>query len=360
MVTIKEIVLKILDKKTIRMPDFRKRLRYVPYQELGDTPNIIVDGAAADSTLLNLSHWPQNTTPVGLKRDTSAEIVFAYLDAPEYHVDVEVVSNNHFDQDGLVGLFALIDPVTAQQHRELLIDTASAGDFGVFERLDAARISFLLYALEDPARGFFKADICELSGAERDAVIYRTLLAELPEILSDLERYRPYWEPDEKHLLASLELLEGNKVTIVEKPELDLAIVQLAESLAADGKPGIPVKMDDLCHPYAIYSATPCNRIVLVCGQAIEFRYRYESWVQMVSRRPLLRASLTGLEEQLNQIEISGGVWRADSVDNITPVLRLDGSRDTSIPAEAFLTRVEEYLLGEPPAWDPYAHYQPN
>jgi hypothetical protein len=33
--------------------------------------------------------------------------------------------------------------VTAQQCRELLIDAASASDFGVFERLDAERISFL-------------------------------------------------------------------------------------------------------------------------------------------------------------------------------------------------------------------------
>lgn len=239
------------------MPDFRQRLRYLPYQELGDTPGIIVDGAAADSTLLTLSHWPQNTTPDELKRDTSAEIVFAYLDAPQYHVDVEVVSNNHFDQDGLVGLFALIDPVTAQQYRELLIDTASAGDFGVFERLDAARISFLLYALEDPASGFLQADVCKLSGAQRDAALYQALLVELPEILLDLERYRPYWEPAEEHLLASLELLDGNKVTIVEKPELDLAIVQLPESLAADGKPHLPLKMDDLCHPMQFIAQQP-------------------------------------------------------------------------------------------------------
>jgi hypothetical protein len=66
-----------------------------------------VDGAAAESTLLTLSHWPRNTAPDELKRDTSAEIVLVYLEAPHYHVDVEVVSNNHFDHDGLVGLFAL-------------------------------------------------------------------------------------------------------------------------------------------------------------------------------------------------------------------------------------------------------------
>src|SRR5438034_5307798 len=115
-------------------------MRFSPYTETVTVPNIIVDGVANKSTLLTLSHWPKSGTPAELKADTSAEIVFKYLDSPQFHVRAEVVSNNHFDEDGLVGVFTMVDPDTAARHRDLLIDVAQAGDFGVFSRREAARI----------------------------------------------------------------------------------------------------------------------------------------------------------------------------------------------------------------------------
>ncbi len=71
--------------------------QYEPYKKIGDRPNIIVDGAPLESTVLTLSHWPNNQTDPSLRRDTSTATVFAYLDAPELHQDVPIVSNNHFD-----------------------------------------------------------------------------------------------------------------------------------------------------------------------------------------------------------------------------------------------------------------------
>ncbi len=51
--------------------------RYIPYSDIGDQPHIIVDGAPLDSTVLTLSHWPNNQTPDSLQRDTSTATVFA-------------------------------------------------------------------------------------------------------------------------------------------------------------------------------------------------------------------------------------------------------------------------------------------
>ena len=90
-------------------------MQFLPYEQLSAIPNIIVDGAARDSTVLTLSHWPHSPTPRELQRDTSAEIAFAYLDAPQFHVSAEAVSNNHFDEDGLIGIFTLVNPSVAQQ-----------------------------------------------------------------------------------------------------------------------------------------------------------------------------------------------------------------------------------------------------
>ena len=68
-------------------------MRFLPYSQIDAVPNVIVDGAPARHTVLTLSHWPKSGTPHELKADTSAEIVFKYLDSPRFHVDADIVSN---------------------------------------------------------------------------------------------------------------------------------------------------------------------------------------------------------------------------------------------------------------------------
>ena len=77
-------------------------MRFVPVGEIVDRPNVISDGAALPSTVLTLSHWPASPTPAALAEDTSARIAFRYLDDVRRWPAAEAVSNDHFDQDGLV------------------------------------------------------------------------------------------------------------------------------------------------------------------------------------------------------------------------------------------------------------------
>ena len=114
-------------------------MRYVPWDELKGRPNIIVDGYPADGTLITLSHWRGSGSPEELADDLSTQIAFRYLDRPDLKVDAELVSNNHFDEDGLAGIYAILHPDEALAHRERIIDVASAGDFGVFTDRGAAR-----------------------------------------------------------------------------------------------------------------------------------------------------------------------------------------------------------------------------
>ena len=88
-------------------------MRYDDYEASRDVPNVVVDGSPNESTVLNLSHWPGVPAPNGLARDLSAEMAFAYLDTPPEHPAAEIVTNNHFDQDGLISIFALTDPAAA-------------------------------------------------------------------------------------------------------------------------------------------------------------------------------------------------------------------------------------------------------
>ena len=87
-------------------------LHFVPYGSLGAAvPSVVVDGSPAEGTVLCLSHWPGIECPAEFWADLSAEMAFLYVDAGGSGGGAaSVVSNNHFDQDGLVGVFALSSP----------------------------------------------------------------------------------------------------------------------------------------------------------------------------------------------------------------------------------------------------------
>ena len=94
--------------------------------------------------------------------------------------------------------------------------------------------------------------------------------------------------------------------------------------------------------------------MLLLRGRHAEFHYRYESWVQLASRRPPARVDLAPLAAELNQQETAGGRWIFEGVDKITPKLRLDGSPTSSIDIESIRKALERHLQTGTPAWNPY------
>ena len=113
-----------------------------------------------------------------------------YLDSPRFHVDADAVSNNHFDEDGLVGIFSLIDPLTATRHRALLLDTAQAGDFGVYADRRAARIAFTLAAYANADASPLPGRIFQLPYLEMASSLYGELIGLLPRLLTSLDEFR--------------------------------------------------------------------------------------------------------------------------------------------------------------------------
>lgn len=329
-------------------------MRFVPYDQVASIPNIIVDGAGIQNTVLTLSHWPKSGTPVELKRDTSAEIAFAYLDSPRFHVQADAVSNNHFDEDGLVGIFTLLEPAMAQRHRDLLIDAAQAGDFAFFTRCDAARMAFTLSAFADAESSPLPKRIFALPYPEMASELYVELLQLLPRLLTNLNDYRAFWEGEDAALTASEGLIEQGKIAIEERPELDLAIVRISEGLSDSRVHRFTQVRLAECHPFAIHNRTQCSRLLLLHDNRAEFQFRYEGWVQMVSRRPMPRVDLSGLANELNSEEPADADWVFDGVDKITPKLRKRGGSATSIPHETILQKIEYHLRTGLPAWDPY------
>jgi hypothetical protein len=327
---------------------------YVPYHEIGDRPNIIVDGAPLKSTVLTLSHWPVNHTPEILKRDTSTAIVFAYLDSPEFYSPVDIVSNNHFDEDGLFSTFAVCRPEIALAHRDLLIGASLAGDFGIVRSRDAARLCFIIEAFTDPDLSPLDANL--FADCERRQVVnfYQEMLGRLPSILDNIEAYEELWAEQDAQLELGQALIADGRVIIDETPELDLAVVHIPADLPTCTVHRYLQAEEAVIHPFAINSATQCSRIIRLQGSRFDFHYRYDSWLQLASRRPLLRVVFDGLIDKLNELEKAPGNWRADKVSDIIPRVCLEGTDESQIPAAEFVDTIKSHLQSAPVAWDPY------
>jgi hypothetical protein len=319
-------------------------VRYRAYGELDGVPNIVVDGARHTDSLLTLSHWPQSGSPPELADDLSAQITFHYLDRPERHVPAEAVSNNHFDQDGLMSVYALVDPDSARARRERVIDVARAGDFGTYRDRDSVRIAWTIASLGD-----------ELPG---DVDPYPVMLERVPELLDHPEHFVSSWADEDEHLQGSEAAIASGLVTIEERADLDLAIVTVPESwdrhtVHRFTRPPIEAAL----HPTALFNATGCFRVLTLRGCRYELQYRYETWVQYQSRRPPGRIDLTPLATALTELEPGGARWTFDGVAEIAPSLHLVGDAAdpaSTIPPEQLRARVIQTLTDGVSAWNPY------
>ena len=327
---------------------------YCPYSQLGEQANIVVDGKAQRATRLTLSHWPWNSTPAELLRDTSTDIVFAYLDRPEYHQSIPLVSNSHFDEDGLLSMYAVVNPTNALRYRELMIGTSRAGDFAIYSDPEAAKLSFVLAAHADPATGLLPAAVFAGSAAEQVSALYSTMLQRLPELLENYASMQDYWADEWAHVQESEAAIADGRVIIDEVPELDLAIVHIPEDMPARPVRRYLTLWQRSVHPFAVHNVTQCSRLVWMKGDSLEFQYRYESWIALASRRPMRRRDMDGLAEKFSELETAGGEWLFEGVNEVAPRLRLNGSCRSSIDAATFLSMLSDWLRSQPPAWDPY------
>jgi hypothetical protein len=324
---------------------------YLPYAEAAARPNILVDGASNEGTVLTLSHWPKSGTPWPLKADTSVGIVFNYIDDPAWHRDVPAVTNNHFDADGLVGLYCLIEPEHALKHRALLLDVASAGDFAVCHSETAARIAFAISRLVDRDLSPWGVESFPKEYPAYSAFVYTRVLQVLGGLIEDVEEHRELWADKDAQLQASAHALASGEVAIEERPEIDLAIVRVPSGWPDRPEHGFARHLDVPIHRMAVYNRTSCNRVASLCGKRISFTYRYESWVQTISRRPPPRIDLSPLAAQLSKVDSQP--WHFDGVEKLTPSLEPDGI-ESDINHDHFLAALVDALHNGKATWNPY------
>src|SRR5205814_3899618 len=76
---------------------------------IGDTPKLSVDGTVDNA--IHFSHWQGNETPADVKADTSTEIALKLVASSHRHEltkGIELVTNNHFDTDGVLSVWTVL------------------------------------------------------------------------------------------------------------------------------------------------------------------------------------------------------------------------------------------------------------
>jgi hypothetical protein len=185
------------------MPTLARQFVFVSDRYTGTIPVIGCDGLVPGAAL-DLTHWRGNKTPLAYKADTSTEIALKFVASPESESPDwagAVVVNNHFDTDGVLSCWVLLEPEFAEAYRDLLIAAAEAGDFDEWPADDRGlRLDSAIRALA--------------SRAVDDAEAYAIVLAQVRELLLTLDNRRDLWGPEWEQLLLAEQAIDSQSLRI--------------------------------------------------------------------------------------------------------------------------------------------------
>jgi hypothetical protein len=273
-----------------------RRFQFVEDSYDGDVPAISCDGLVPGAAL-DLTHWQGNRTPQRYKADTSTEIALNFAGAPEADEQWEnaVVVNNHFDTDGLLSAWVLLDPQQATAHRALLVAAAESGDFDEWPALD--RGLWLDAAIRQLA-----------SGAADDQAAYRLVLPQLPELIRDLDERRDLWGREWDDLQAAVAALESGGLRAER-------LGQVGVMIHAIGQPEVPGAL------LARRFLPAARRYLLAFArEGGWYDYRYErphyAWADTVIRPVIPQPDAGALAEAL------GTDWTDEGLPGMTGIIQ--------------------------------------
>ena len=315
-------------------------MRFEFYHEgLSGAPLLSVDGTVDGA--LHLSHWEGNRTPEELRADTSTEIALNFAAWPrraEWARGVEVVTNNHFDADGVLSVWAVLNGERALGLRDELVAAAEAGDFSEFPNEKAVRVSILLQGGDNPfVPGVNSPLVQHLAGGEKvdERRAYELVLPEVERVLTRTAEYEALWREGWSRIERTLESFAGGRSRVVEDAESRLSVITLAPDLYGPGG------FDPARHvsPYTAVAHHARGAVFLVAtpragGWDYRIDYPYYSWAVTYARPRVARRNLSGLVGRLNVLERGRGTWKADRSE-LTSAVRFLGAN--GLPAASCL-----------------------
>jgi len=304
---------------------------------LADVPKLSVDGTVDNS--VHFSHWQGNTTAPEVKADTSTEIALKLLGSPNQDrltQGIELVTNNHFDTDGVLSVWTVLNGERALDLRDKLIAAAEAGDFSELKTIDAVRASIVIQGTDQPIPDDEPGSpiASQLAGepVEDEARAYKLVLPEVEKVITKTNDYEHLWREPWGRIANAIESFERGSSGVSELAH-GLSLITLApESFGANG-----FEPSRHTAPFTAISSYAKGRLFLIGtpvndGWAYRIDYPYYSWAETVVRPRIARHDFTAYLSQLNELEKGDGRWAADKNELSSAVKFLgdDGKLATS------------------------------
>ena len=287
---------------------------------LDDVPKLSVDGTVSNS--IHFSHWKGNETPPEVKADTSTEIVLNLVASPnrnELTQGIELVTNNHFDTDGVLSVWTSLAGERALELRDSLIPAAEAGDFCEFTNEAAVRASIVIQGSDQPSPGDESGSPLARSLAgenvDDDRRAYELVLPEVEHVLTRINDYEHLWREAYGRISAAIESFERGASKVTEFADSGLSLVTLApEMFDSSG-------FDASRHaaPYTAISRYAKGSLFLIAtplkiGWAYRIDYPYYSWAETIVRPRVERRELSQFLVMLKRLETEDeGAWKFDN-----------------------------------------------
>ena len=303
---------------------------------LDDVRKLSVDGTVSNS--IHFSHWEGNETPAEVKADTSTEIALNLVSSPERErltEGVELVTNNHYDTDGVLSVWTVLAGERALELREKLIAAAEAGDFSEFSSEDGVRASILIQGTDAPVPGEDSGSplASHLAGqvVTDEARSYELVLPEVERALTRTSEYESLWRDGWERIAQALESFARGE-SKVEEDASGLALITLAPGLFG------PAGFNPTRHiaPFTAISQNAHGQVFLIGammteGWSYRVDYPYYSWAETIKRPRVKRRDFTGLIASLNEMEIRHaqgnrvrGAWTLDRRELTSAIKFLD------------------------------------
>jgi hypothetical protein len=305
-------------------------MRFEFYSEaIAGVPKLSVDGTVDNA--IHFSHWNGNKTPASVKADTSTETVLNVVAAPnrnELTQSIDLITNNHFDTDGVLSVWAMLTGERALDLRDCLVAAAEAGDFSEFSSVDGVRASIVIQGSDSPIDKSGSPLAQQLAGqaVTDEAQQYALVLPHIEDVIKHTDQFEPLWRESWKRIETALDSFAKGESRVEEFDDARLSLVTLAPSIF--GAMGFDPQQH--AAPFTAISHHARGDLFLIAtplhgGWAYRVDYPYYSWAETVVRPKIKRRDFTSLVARLNELERNDHAnWRPDSTELSSAIKCLD------------------------------------
>lgn len=286
---------------------------------------------------MNMAHWPGNTTPAYLKAKTTVEMAFKLLRFPNWRKqfgDATVLSNNHFDTDGVLACWVLMEPEQALQNEARMIAAAIAGDYQVFTTPFGVKFDLMLTNLDHHPESPIARQLAGLDEVQGSQLTYDWVLERLPDLFDQLDEYPMLWEKQYRRIEDGLRYIAAGGAQIREHQDAVLAVVE----------------SDRWLPTLARMSRTQSGRVLSIAhqpeGTLFELLYNLFTFHDVPDRPSIQRPDLSEVVTHFNQLETAtGGRWVYDTSYEPVPKLHYVDSAGQRVPSKLDPAMVEAFFV---------------